>query len=264
MSGPLTGRTVVVTRARQQADEMIEALEAAGADAISFPTIRIEPPANPDSLARAMLSGPYDWVVVTSTNSVAALEAARHGSDTPQSPWPEPGTRFCAVGPSTAAALEAVGLTPDVVPSKYVGESVVEALLEADGDLRHRRILIPRAAKARDVVPDGLRAAGATVEVIEAYRTVPMAADDEAGRWLADGLASGDVDVVTFTSSSTVRAFHAMLGSELAGSLVATIGPATSETARELGYVVAIEAGDYTVSGLVRALEAHYGEDARE
>lgn len=264
MERPLTGRTVVVTRARHQAVEMTEILEASGATAISFPTISIEPPSDPEALRQALRSDSYDWVVLTSTNAVMALEAARRELGTDESPWPESGIRFCAVGPSTAAALEAAGLTPDIVPSEYVGESVLDALLEADGNLDRRRILIPRAAEARDVIPDGLRAAGAVVDVVEAYRTVPVKADDEATRRLAGRLAAGEVDMVTFTSSSTVRAFRAMFGSELGGSLVATIGPATSATARESGYEVAVEAEEYTTSGLVRALESYYAEDATE
>lgn len=247
---------------------MTEMLEASGATAIAFPTITIEPPSDPEALHRAMRSGPYDWVVLTSTNAVTALEAARRELGTDRNPWPAPGTRLCAVGPSTAAALEGAGLPPDIVPGEFVGESVLEALLEADGNLDGRRILLPRAAEARDVIPDGLRAAGAAVDVIEAYRTVPVEADDEAGRRLAERLAgrlaAGKVDMVTFTSSSTVRAFRAMFGSELGGSLIAAIGPATSATARESGYEVAVEAEEYTVSGLVRALESYYAEDATE
>ncbi len=243
---------------------MTEILEAQGATAISFPTISIEPPAHPEALHQAMRSDSYHWVVLTSTNAVMALEAARRELVMDQSPWPPSGTRFCAVGPRTAAALEAVGLTPDMVPSEYVGESLLEALLGAAGNLDRLRILIPRAAEARDVIPDGLRAAGAVVDIVEAYRTVPVKADDEATRRLADRLAAGEVDMVTFTSSSTVRAFRAMFGGELGGSLVATIGPVTSATARESGYEVAVEAEEYTVSGLVRALESYYAEDATE
>ncbi len=243
---------------------MTEILEASGATAISFPTITIEPPSDPEALLRAMGAGPYDWVVLTSTNAVNALDAARRKLGAGQGPWPAPGTRFCAVGPSTAAALEAAGLTPDIVPDEYVGESALDALLEAGGNLDRRRILIPRAAEARDVIPDGLRAAGAVVEVVEAYRTMPVNADDEATRRMADRIAAGEVDVVTFTSSSTVRAFRAMFGGEVGGFLVATIGPATSATVRESGYEVAVEAEEYTVSGLVRALGSYYAEDATE
>ncbi|GMR13240.1 MAG: hypothetical protein BMS9Abin29_1445 [Gemmatimonadota bacterium] len=243
---------------------MTEILEASGATAISFPTISIEPPSNPEALHTAMRSASYDWVVLTSTNAVTALEAARLELGVDRSPWPGPATRFCAVGPGTAAALSAAGLTPEIVPSEFVGESVLEALLEADGNLERRRILIPRAAEARDVIPDGLRAAGATVDVIEAYRTTPVEADAESTRRLARLLDGGEVDVVTFTSSSTVRAFRAMFGDEMGGFLVATIGPATSATARESGYEVAVEAEEYTISGLVRALESYYAEDATE
>lgn len=243
---------------------MTEMLEASGAATIAFPTISIEPPPDPDALHQAMRSDSYDWVVLTSTNAVMALEAARRELGTDQGPWPASGTRFCAVGPSTAAALEAAGLTPDIVPDEYIGESVLDALLEAEGNLDRRRVLIPRAAEARDVIPDGLRAAGAAVDVVEAYRTVPVKADGEATTKLAGRLAAKEVDVVTFTSSSTVRAFRAMFGSDLGGSLVATIGPATSATARESGYEVSVEAEEYTVSGLVRALESYYAEDAPE
>lgn len=264
MTLPLAGRTVVVTRARHQAPELVERLEAAGADAVSFPTIEIEAPADPEPLYEALRRGSHDWVVVTSTNAVAALDRARRACGLAPPAWPPAGARFCAVGPSTAAALEAVGMRADVVPDEYVGEAVVAAMTEVDEGLEGRSVLIPRAAKARDVVPDGLRAAGAEVEVVEAYRTVPVDGDTEAARWLAERLSKGEVDAVTFTSSSTVRSFHAIFGGELGGAAIATIGPATSATARELGYHAEVEAAEYTIAGLVRALKAHFAENATE
>lgn len=261
---PLTGRTVVVTRSRHQAAELVDLLEASGANAISFPTIKIEPPGDPEPLHEALRGGSYDWIVVTSTNAVAALDEARRACGLERPAWPGATTRFCAVGPSTAAALEDLGIRADVIPEEYVGESILAALAEADAQLAGRRILIPRAAKARDVVPDGLRAAGASVEVVEAYRTVPVEGGAEATRWLTERLVSGEVDAVTFTSSSTVWSFHTIFGSELGGALVATIGPATSATASEVGYEAEVEAEEYTITGLVRALESHFAEHATE
>ena len=255
---PLAGRRIVVTRAREQAGELARALEALGAEVLAVPTIRIVPLADLSAL-HAALTDPtaYDWIVFTSQNTVhvvcdrlvewglAARDLARMA--------------VAAIGPATAQALERYGVTPDVVPPKYVAEAVVAAVV-ARGAVHGKRFLVPRAREARDALPEGLRARGATVDVIPVYETVRAAGDGGA---LAAQLLGGTIDVVTLTSSSTVRGFVDLVGRAAATSgrfSAAVIGPVTAASARELGLPVAIEAEDYTVGGLVAALVRYYGE----
>lgn len=254
---PLAGRTVVVTRPRAQAAGFVEALEALGAAVVEFPTIRIEAPADPEPLARAASgAGGYDWIVFTSVNGVErfwdALRAAGGGADALD------GVRVCAIGPATAGALEVRGVRPDVVPAEHVAEAVVAALEEA-ADLRGARVLLPRAAVARDVLPDGLRTRGAEVDDVAAYRTIP---DGRGADALRRRLDRGEVDWVTFTASSTVRSFAELVGTEVGRARVASIGPVTSATARALGLPVHVEAERYTIPGLTAALVAAEAEGA--
>ena len=258
---PLTGRRIVVTRAREQAAELVEALTKLGAQVIAAPTIRIEPLTDLGALRAALADlSRYDWIVFTSQNTVdvvcgsladwglAARELGR--------------VAVAAIGPATAAALARCGVTPDVVPARYVAEAVVGALA-ARGDLRGKRVLLPRAREARDALPEGLRAHGAVVDVIPVYDTVREPGDGGA---LAAELRAARIDVVTFTSSSTVRSFVDLVGREAAACgrfVVAVIGPVTAATARELGLSVAVEAEEYTVPGLVDALARHFTRDAR-
>jgi uroporphyrinogen III methyltransferase / synthase len=252
---PLAGRRIVVTRARDQAGALARALAALGAEVVLAPTIRVVPLADLAPLGAA-LSGPvpYDWIVFTSRNSVQivcaelpawGLSAADLGR-----------ARVAAIGPGTADALARAGVAPALVPERFVAEAVVAALA-ARGTLRGQRVLLPRARVARDALPDGLRAAGAVVDVIPVYETVREPGD---GRALATALLAGEIDVVTFTSSSTVRGFAELVG-PAAGSgqfAAAVIGPVTATTARELGMRVAVEAEVYTVPGLVDALARHF------
>jgi len=255
---PLAGRRIVVTRAREQAGELARALQALGAEVLAVPTIRIVPLADLTAL-RTALTGPagYDWIVFTSQNTVhvvcdrlpewglAARDLARMA--------------VAAIGPATAQALARYGVTPDLVPPKYVAEAVVAAVV-ARGPVHSKRFLVPRAREARDALPEGLRARGAVVDVIPVYETVQAAEDGSA---LAAQLVGGTIDVVTLTSSSTVRGFVDLVGRAAATSgrfTVAVIGPVTAASARALGLPVAIEAEDYTVGGLVAALVRYYGE----
>ncbi len=255
---PLAGRRIVVTRAREQAGELARALEALGAEVLAVPTIRIVPLADLTAL-RTALTGPaaYDWIVFTSQNTVhvvcdrlpewglAARDLARMA--------------VAAIGPATAQALARYGVTPDLVPPKYVAEAVVAAVV-ARGPVHSKRFLVPRAREARDALPEGLRARGAVVDVIPVYETMQAAGDGSA---LAAQLVGGTIDVVTLTSSSTVRGFVDLVGRAAATSgrfTAAVIGPVTAASARELGLPVAIEAEDYTVGGLVAALVRYYGQ----
>ncbi|MEJ2218416.1 MAG: uroporphyrinogen-III synthase [Gemmatimonadota bacterium] len=256
---PLAGKRVVVTRARHQAAEFVEALEALGAEVVAFPTIRIVAPEDPEPLRRAVADlASYDWLVLTSSNGVARFwnELQRAGVDAAALS----GLRIACVGTSTAAAVEAHGARVSVVPAKHVGEGLLEAMV-ATGAVAGARILLPRAAEARDVLPDGLRAEGALVDDVAAYRTVP---DTEGAAAMRSWLAAGEIDVLTFTSSSSVRNFVETVGGDVGGACVAVIGPVTGDTARELGLDVQVQAEPHTVPGLVQALAAWYDRGAAD
>jgi len=254
---PLAGRRIVVTRAREQAGDLVRALAALGADVIAAPTIRVEPlPASElEPLRRALADcARYRWIVFTSQNAVHAVcdRLVAWGLDRALATVP-----VAAIGPGTARALENRGVTPTLVPERFVAEAVVDALA-ARGGLRGARILLPRAHDARDALPDGLRACGAAVEVIPVYRTVAETGDGGA---LAAEIRAGRVDVVTFTASSTVRRFVELVGRDAAAGgrfVAAAIGPITAATARELGISVTIEAERFTVPGLVEAIARHF------
>lgn len=253
---PLWGRRVVVTRARAQASGLLRELAARGAEPIEFPTIRIESPPDPEPLRQAAREvGDFDWVVFTSANGVhrfwKALAAV--GRDTRALGR----VRVCAIGPATGEALEARGVRPDLLPAAYIAEGVLEAF-RGIASLPGSRVLLPRAAGSRAVLPEGLTALGAQVVEVEAYRAVP----DQAGAAaLSDRFAANEIDLVTFTSSSTVRNFVAALGTRIGRARVASIGPVTSATARELGLTVDVEATEYTIPGLLRAVEASLAVD---
>jgi len=254
MRQALTGRRIVVTRAREQAGDLVRALEAHGAAAVLAPVIRIEPLANIAPL-RAALAGvsAYRWVVFTSQNAVHIVfdRLVAWGL----TPRVFASTTVAAIGSATADALTQRGVTPALVPDEFVGEALAEALAtRTGGSLMGSRVLIPSAQDAREALTKGLRAHGASVDVVPVYRTVP--AQTDLGELAAD-IAGGDIDAVTFTSSSTVRCFVDLVGREAATSgrfVTATIGPITAATARELGLRDVIEAEPHTVPGLVEAL----------
>lgn len=246
---PLSGRRIVVTRARAQASEFAAALEALGAEVVQFPVIRIAPAADPEPLRRAAAqAGSFDWIVFTSANGVERFwyALAEQKCDARSLG----GVRVCAIGPATAAELERRGVTPDLVPDEFVAESAVRALLAA-APVHGARILLPRAEVARAVLPDSLRSAGAEVVEVAAYTTVQDGTGAERVRAMLD---RGEVDAVTFTASSTVRNFVELIGAEIGRAKVASIGPVTSATARELGLAVDVEAAEFTTPGLVQAL----------
>jgi len=239
---PLFGRRIVVTRAREQAGTLSAKLRALGAEAIEFPTIEIQPAADYGPLDRAVADlASYDWLIFTSANGVRFFLDRLDRSSTDLRALR---ARICAIGPATRAAIEGLHLRVDLMGAEYVAEGLLAAF--AAHDLAGRRILLPRAAVARDLVPVELARRGAQVDVVEAYRTgVPSAAFDPAWR----------PDWITFTSSSTVQNFVAMAGADaIKGVRVASIGPVTSATARKLGIDVAVEAAVFTVDGLVEAI----------
>jgi uroporphyrinogen III methyltransferase/synthase len=257
---PLFGRRIVVTRPRAQAAALADLLEDRGAEVITFPTIAIAPPADPAALDRAVgAARGYDWIVFTSANGVQAFFERFAAAERDVRELAS--VRLAAIGPETAAELGRRLLRPAVVPGDYRAEGLLDAL--AAEDLRGRRILLPRAAGARAILPDELRRRGAEVDEVLAYRTVlPSGAGVAA---LVAALEAGEVDAVTFTSSSTVRNFVAMLGQPAlarvgadGGPAVACIGPVTAETARELGLRVDVVPSAYTVPALASALADHF------
>ena len=245
---PLFGRRIVVTRAQPQAMALAAVLRQRGAEAIELPAIAFEPPEDVGRLVRAAAEiGQYDWVVFTSPTGVARF--FEHLRDTRCLG----GVRVAAIGPGTAEALAERSVVADLMPEQYVAESLLEALVGEDGLIRPGRVLIPRAESAREVLPDGLAAAGWQVDVVPAYKTVTPPPDRDAAILLAD------VEAITFTSSSTVKNFVDAYGADLVPEVVATIGPVTTATAQSRGLEVAVEAAEHTVSGLISALEDFYG-----
>lgn len=257
---PLSGKRIVVTRAREQAGELCDALEDLGAQAIEIPTIEIRDPASWEPLDNAVRRlEEFHYLLVTSANGVRSFlrRLAACGLDVRDLN----GLEIGAIGPATAAEFARTGVKVDFVPKKYQGEGLLEAL--AGRDLKGKSFLIPRAKVARDLVPRALVERGARVEVVEAYETVvPEFPPGELDR-----LLSPPPDVITFTSSSTVKHFARLLGDRpidrvLAGAAVASIGPITSDTIRKLGLAVSIEARESTIHGLVRAMVEHFGGGA--
>ena len=243
MVGTLDGKRILVTRTREQASVLAGQLRARGAEVIEVPTIRIEPPPSYALLDAALARiTEYDTLLVTSANTARVLLARK------PPPWPvQPFT--VAVGPATAAALREGGLRVDLQPKPAVAESVVRELAPT---ARGKRMLLPRAAVAREVLAEELRAAGAMVDVVEAYRTV-LAEESRAA--LEQAFERG-VDAVTFTSSSTVENLFALLGEQAArealrAAKVLSIGPVTSATLRRFGTEPAAEACPHDVSGLL-------------
>jgi len=250
---PLFGLTVMVTRARAQASDLVSLLEELGAQTVEFPTIRIEDPDDTEPLDRAIdsLDG-IDWLIFTSVNGVARFmnRLTSKGRDVRELK----GVKICAIGPATRAEVERHSIRVDVVPPEYVAESVVEAL--AGEDVAGKRVLMPRASVARSLLPAALREMGAEVNEVDAYKTVAETAD-QADR--IEMLTSGNVDIVTFTSSSTVRNFVELVGKETLDTLpdsvrFASIGPVTSETARDLGIEVSVESEQHDIAGLIQTI----------
>ncbi len=251
----LTRTRILVTRARSQAAALSQALRALGAEVIEIPTIEIRPPASWEPLDESLRQiAAYDWLILTSVNGVQALfSRLEHlGMDTARLAR----TNIAAIGPATRDAIQSRGLQVAVTPAEYVAESVVAALRE---QVRSTNVLLIRAKAARDVIPRELSAAGARVHVVEAYETVaPESSRPLLAALLAD--PGQGPHIITFTSSSTARNFAELAGREAieralaAGMLLASIGPVTSATLRELGLPVHIEAREYTIPGLVEAI----------
>lgn len=253
-SGPLAGLRVLVTRPRAQAASLSSALRAEGAEPVEVPTIRIEDAGESASLDRALtglIVGDYDWVVFTSVN---AVERVLRGLRDRGQEWPVGrAARVGAVGKTTAEALTAAGVAVDLLPDEADAEGVVTIM--ARQRINGRRVLYPKGDQARDVVPAGLRRAGAVVDPVDVYRTVP---ERELEPEIRRQIERGEVDVVTFASPSSVRGLTSLLGggAALAGFAIVCVGPVTAAAVRDQGLPVHAVAGDASAAGIVEALVA--------
>ena len=254
---PLFGKRVLVTRARHQAAQTCELLQDQGAEPVTLPTIAINPPDDAEPLrAAARELGSYHYSIFTSANTVDALAAAmeQQGLDSRALA----GQTICAIGPGTAKALGRLGLRPDLVPQDHRAEGILELLTEQR--VAGKRVLLPRAAVARQILPETLRQRGARLDLVTAYVTgLPPAEQTAAG--LAR-LRAGEVDVITFTSASTAQNFGALLGQDLQrlcqGKIVVAIGPITADACRDVGLEVEIMPPRYTLPAMVQAMVEHF------
>lgn len=261
--GPLSSRVVAVTRPEPRARALSLRLRELGAEVLECPAIRLLDPDDPGPLRRAasrLEAGGYDWLVFTSPAGVHQLCRVLSDGMAPELPGTE-GLRGAAIGSSTAASAREAGFRVDVVPGEYRAEALADGIIRAaapsrraasDGAMAGLRVLLPRAAEARPVLPRRLEAAGAAVDEVPAYQAVRP--DEEEMAELREAVARGDVDWLTFTASSIVRSYVERVGTETAGARVAAIGPITAETARNLGLRVDVVAEQYTADGLVEAL----------
>jgi uroporphyrinogen III methyltransferase/synthase len=248
---PLFGQRIVVTRPAGQTAGLSLSLRDLGADVIELPAIEIIAPEDSQPIERAIRElSEYQWLIFTSANGV---EGFCNSLDASSVDWRDLRAQIAVIGPATRAAVEALHLKVDVMAEEYVAESLADALSESE--VKGKRVLLPRAAVARDTLPEDLRRKGATVDVVEAYRSV--APPDLPARATEVLTSVKRPDWITFTSSSTVsNIVRAAPAGSLEGVKVATIGPVTSATARKLGLNVTVEASEYTADGVVAAIVA--------
>jgi uroporphyrinogen III methyltransferase/synthase len=258
---PLFGKRVLVTRPREQAGELVDLLEAMGAEAIEAPMIRILPPEDfgplDDACARA---GRFDWIIFSSANAVDAF--MERLLESPADARALGGVKLCGVGPATAEHLADYGLKADLTPAEYRAEAILRELTERGG-VRGLKVLLPHADIGRELLADELRKQGAEVEEVIAYRTIAVEADREGDPDIYRMLLERSVDVVTFTSASAVRNFVRILGAEpaadlLGSTVVACIGPVTAEAAAQANIQTTIQPANYTIPALVDAIAKYF------
>ena len=271
---PLEGQRILNTRSHEQARTFSSQLSALGAFPVEFPAIRIVAPEDwgplDNALKRLCEADWYDWLVFTNANGVHICfeRLIRQGYRVESIGE----VRIAAIGPATAATLTRYGAKVDLVPATYIAEAVASALFEdarKKGEpLEGKKVLLARAAEARDVLIHELHRMGVEVDVVAAYRTIGINKEDEQGQMIMRQLETQQLDIITFTSSSTVRNFMQWLLEydasftksfirgvvEFARPKIACIGPITSQTAREFGLKIHIEAREYTIAGLVEAI----------
>jgi uroporphyrinogen III methyltransferase/synthase len=262
-SDALRGKRILVTRARSQALSLAQRIESLGGEVVEFPTIEIRPPESYGPLDQAIYQiANYDWLIFTSVNGVEQFlnRFEKLGKNIANLAGIEVG----AIGPETARRLTAAQIEPTLVPKQYQAEGILDELISET--VLGKRILIPRAAKARDILPETLRRWGARVDVVEAYQTVLPQVDVSA---LCRLLREGTIDMITFTSSSTATNFSVMLRDQdlprlLSRAVIACIGPITKKTVEDLGMRPEIVSEEFTIPGLVRAMVDYFSRTANE
>ncbi len=253
---PLLGKRIVITRAREQASDLVDLLSDLGAECIECPTIKVEPPRDIKPLDRSIDNlTSYDWIVFTSVNGVKYFfeRLFKQNKDVRALAH----IRVASIGPATTEKLFAFGIKSDIIPESYRAESLIEAFRKED--IKGKKILIPRAAEARPILPQTLKKMGAGVDEVTAYQTRAV---DETGV-LLPRLEERTIDMITFTSSSTAKNFKALLPVEkfetlIQGVTIASIGPITEKTAKQLGFDVHVVAETFTIPGLCDAILRHY------
>lgn len=257
---PLFGRRIVVTRTREQASDLVAKLEEYGAECLEYSTIHIEPVADYRVLDQALAEiDSYGWLLFTSINAVSYFFKRLYSLDLDSRCLAA--TKIAVVGRATAEELLKYGVRADLIPEKFTGEGLAEALVKTE--VKGSRILLPRALKASEILPEVLGDAGAEVTIAPTYQNIPPQGRKEE---LRDQLESGSVDLITFTSSSTVTNFLTMLGAAdsdelrrlLDGVSIAAIGPITADTVREHGLRVDIQPQRFTIDDMVQAIAAVY------
>jgi uroporphyrinogen III methyltransferase/synthase len=253
----LTGKKILITRAREQSGDFLTQLKKLGAEVIEFPTIEIAPPTRWKELDQAIdRLKCYDVIIFTSANGVNFFW--QRLKERAKAPYLPSSLKVCAIGPATADRLKTKGVSVHYVPKEFIAESILEGFEKIQ--MERKRILLARAKKARDILPKGLRKMGAEVDVVEVYRTVRPKGGSKKMKKL---LIEEKIDVITFTSSSTVNHFANLLKKEdlkklVKGIAIACIGPVTAGTAKEWGLEVQIQPKQYTIPALTRAIAEYF------
>lgn len=255
---PLFGKRVLITRSKEQSKKMADRVLSQAGKPVLFPTIQIKEPHDFSELDEAISSaGSFDWIIFTSVNGVEGF--FKRFFETGLDIRDLAGPKFGAIGPITAKAIQNRGIKVELLGDQFVAEGVLEALDEQD--IQGKTFLIPRAEKAREILPEGIQKRGGSVKLVTVYRTeLPDEADVIS---VKDSLGHRDIDVITFTSSSTVSHFVELVGKQdlqglLKDVVIASIGPITSATIREFGLEPSLEASEYTIDGLMTAIESHF------
>ncbi len=253
----LTGKKILITRTREQSGDFSTQLKKMGAEVIEFPTIETVPPTRWKELDQAIDQlKSYNWIIFTSANGVNFFwQRLKERGKAPRLPS---SLKVCAIGPATADQLKRKGISVHYVPKEFIAESILEGFKNVR--MEGKRILLARAKKARDILPKGLRKMGAEVDVVEVYRTVRPKGGSKKMKKL---LTEKKIDVITFTSSSTVNHFADLLKKEdlkklVKGIAIACIGPVTARTAKEWGLKVRIQPKQFTIPALTRAIAEYF------
>jgi len=260
-SRPLFGKRILITRPREQAAEFVSLLQSLGADPIEAPMIRIVPPTDFEALDDACAAiDEFDWAVFASGNAVDAFMSRLLASDADVRALKN--VKLCAIGAGTSDRFTRFGIKVDLIPAESRAESVVQALLDT-GEIKGQRFLLPRADIGREVIGEELRKRGGLVSEVVAYRTVAIDPERDGEPDVYRMLLDRRIDVVTFTSPSSVRSFAELYGAEAAADLlhktdVAAIGPVTAEAAAQLGITCSIVPAQYTIQALCAAIVKHF------